>query len=119
MLIVLHEPATSEQIAQMAEEYYGLRIKLAVDVNRGIVAGGGALHYDCEQALLREGSQQRNVWGADWFPTTKTVEYDSLINLRPGQGNRSTHIQNLDLRDQIETIVRRLMEAPDGERGTL
>jgi hypothetical protein len=110
MLIVLRELATPDQIMQLAEEYYGLRIKLAVDVTRGIVAGGGALHYDCEQALLDDGSRQEDVWGADWYPTTQSVGYDSLINLRPKQGNRSTEIQDPGLRAQIDAIVRRLLE---------
>ncbi len=112
MIIILHEPATPEQITRMAEEYYGLRIKLAVDVNQKIVSGGGALHYDCEQALLSEGSQQKDVWGADWFLTTRAVEFDSLINLRPSQGNRTTDIQDPGLRTEIEFIVRHLLERP-------
>lgn len=48
MIIILREPATPEEIAQMAEEYYGLRIKLAMDVSQNILSGRGALHYDCE-----------------------------------------------------------------------
>lgn len=49
----------------MAEPFFGLRIKLAVDVTREILAGGGELHFDCEQLLLDDGSQQENIWGAD------------------------------------------------------
>ena len=42
-------------------EALGIYIKLAVDVERGIVAGGGELHADCEQILLAEGSKQKDV----------------------------------------------------------
>ncbi|OKH30918.1 hypothetical protein NIES2119_30050 [[Phormidium ambiguum] IAM M-71] len=110
MVLIIREPTTPEQINQMAETYFGLRIKLAVDVVREIVAGGGELHADCEQALLEDGSQQVNIWGADWYPETKEVGFESLINIRPRQQNRSMEIQNPDLRQRIETIVRNLLE---------
>lgn len=110
MLLIIRDSATSEQINQMAETYFGLRVKLAVDVVREIIAGGGELHADCEQALLEDGSQQVNIWGADWYPETKEVGFESLINIRPRQQNRSMEIQNADLRQRIETIVRRLLE---------
>lgn len=47
-------------------------VKLAVDVEQG-VAAGGALHADCEAALLANGSKQENVWGADWIPQVREV----------------------------------------------
>lgn len=110
MVLIICNPATVEQINQMAETYFGLRIKLAVDVAREILAGGGELHADCEEALLEDGSQQENLWGADWYPETKEVGFESLINIRPRQQNRSMEIQNPALRERIETIVRHLLE---------
>jgi hypothetical protein len=110
MILIIREPATSEQIEQMAETYFGLRIKLAVDIAREIIAGGGELHADCEQILLEDGSQQQHVWGADWYTETKEVGFESLINIRPRQHNRSMEIQNPILREIIEKIVRRLLE---------
>ena len=67
MILIIREQATAEQIEQMAETYVGLMIKLAVDIDQEILAGGGELHADCEQILLENGSQQENVWGADWY----------------------------------------------------
>ena len=49
-------------------EALGIYIKLAVDIELGILASGGELHADCEQFLLASDSQQANVWGADWYP---------------------------------------------------
>jgi len=85
-------------------------IKLAVDVEREILAGGGELHADCEQTLLEDGSQQENVWGADWYPEVKRVGFESLINIRPRQQNRSMEIKDPVLREKIEIIVRNLLE---------
>ena len=35
----------------------GSYVKLAVDVRREVLAGGGELHADCEQVLLEDGSR--------------------------------------------------------------
>jgi len=85
-------------------------IKLAVDVRRGVLAGGGELHADCEQELLAEGSQQEDIWGADWYCDTREVGVESLINVRPRQGNASLMIQDPSLRRTVEETVRRLLE---------
>ena len=45
-------------------------LKLAVDIERGILAGGGELHADCEAVLLGNGSKQVDIGGADWYPLT-------------------------------------------------
>jgi len=110
MILIIRETATPEQIEQMAEQFGSNFIKLAVDVNREILAGGGELHADCEQALLEDDSQQVDIWGADWHPETKTVTFESFINLRPRQQNFSMEVQDIVLRDRIEKIAHRLLE---------
>ncbi len=94
----------------MAEPFFDLRIKLAVDVSRGILAGGGELHFDCEQLLLDDGSQQENTWGADWYSQTKEVGFESIINIRPRQQNMIMEVRDLQLKSRIEKIVRYLLE---------
>ena len=110
MIVILRQPATPEQLTQMSEAFGELLIKLAVDVEREILAGGGELHADCEQVLLEDGSQQENIWGADWYPSTREVGFEALINLRPRQQNYGMEIQDRDVRAQVEAIVRRIME---------
>ncbi len=110
MILIIREQATPEQIEQMAETYVGLMIKLAVDIEQEILAGGGELHADCEQILLENGSQQENVWGADWYPEVRRVGFESLINIRPRQQNRTMEIKDPVLREKIEIIVRNLLE---------
>jgi len=96
---------TDEQLAEMLEAL-DTYVKLAVDVETRILAGGGELHADCEAALIENGSEQKNVWGADWFPHSKEVTFESLINIRPRDGNSSLEVQSVDLRNRIEEIVR-------------
>ena len=109
-MIIFREPTTSGKIIEMAEPFFGLRIKLAVDVTREILAGGGELHFDCEQLLLDDGSQQENIWGADWYPLTKEVGFESIINIRPRQQNMTMGVRDLQLKARIEKIVRYLLE---------
>lgn len=108
MIYIIREKATKEQIQammQMLQTY----IKLAVDVERKILAGGGAMHADCEALLLEDGSQQEFIWGADWNPETQEVTFESLINIRPRQNNRSLELQDLELREKVEKVARKLL----------
>jgi len=107
---LIRERATAEQVHEMLEVLQTY-IKLAVDVRRNIVAGGGGMHADCEAALLEDGSQQADVWGADWIPKSRDVRFESLINIRPKQGNRKMAIEDVSLRQTIEQIVRERFNA--------
>ena len=82
-------------------------IKLAVDVKRGVVAGGGMLHADCEAVLLDDGSKQEDIWGADWLPDSKEVRFEALINIRPRQNNRSMIIEDKNTRNEVEKVVKK------------
>lgn len=107
---IIRQRATEEQIREMLEELETY-IKLAIDVERNVLAGGGEYHADCEEVLLEDGSRQENIWGADWYPESRRVEFGALINIRPQQGNRGMEIEDSKLRENIEIIVRRLLEA--------
>lgn len=108
MIHIIRECATKEQLQEMMEmlETY---VKLAVDIERGILAGGGAMHADCEAVLLEDGSQQEFIWGADWNPASQEVTFESLINIRPRQNNRSLELQDPDIRARVEQVVRKLL----------
>jgi hypothetical protein len=106
---LLHTLATTQQVAEMLEEL-GVYIKLAVDVRRGVVAGGGELHADCEKVLEEDGSQPADIWGADWYPALQAVKFEALINLWPRRNNPSMEILNPAIRAQVEAIVRQVLE---------
>lgn len=108
MIHIIRDRATKVQIDEMLETL-SFYIKLAVDIQRGILAGGGEFHADCEITLLAEGSQQVDIWGADWYPDSQTVTYESLINIRPRQNNRSMEILNPEIREQVTQIVQNLL----------
>jgi len=106
---IIRNRSTPEQIREMLEELETY-IKLAVDVERNILAGGGEYHADCEEVLLEDVSRQEDIWGADWYSDSKKVEFGALINIRPHQDNRGMEIEDPELRTKIETIIRRLLE---------
>lgn len=108
MIHIIRTGATLQQMEEMLQvlETY---VKLAVDLERGILAGGGALHADCEAALLEDGSRQENVWGADWIPGAQQVTFESLINIRPRQNNPSLEILDFGIRERVAEIVKPLL----------
>jgi hypothetical protein len=109
MIHIIRERATRQQLREMLEDLETY-IKLAVDIDRDILAGGGALHADCEAALPEDGSKQENVWGADWNPASRHVTYESLINIRTRQNNLSMEILDPVIRERVTRITSRLLE---------
>ncbi|MEK7448330.1 MAG: DUF5674 family protein [Planctomycetota bacterium] len=106
---IIQQKATPQEMIEMLN-VLGDYIKIAVDIEREILAGGGQLHADCEAELLKDGSQQEDIWGADWVPNIQEVKFESLINIRPNQNNRSMIIQDPKIKKQVEIITRKLLE---------
>ena len=108
MIYILRSPATSEQIAEMLKEYESM-VKIVVDIRRRILSGGGEMHADCESVLLEDGSEQDDLWGANWYPGEQRIAFESLINIRPSLGNRNIIIQSEELRKQVESVTREIL----------
>jgi hypothetical protein len=92
----------------MAESTFGDMVKAVVDVERDPLVVDGELHADEEQMLLADGSRQENLWGINLYPTIEGddwVEFDSMFNLRPAQGNRSRGVDDPELRRRILEVV--------------
>lgn len=77
------------------------------------MALGGELHADEGALLLEHGSRESDLWGINLYPAehgrADWIEYDSMINVRPAQGNRSRDVEPLGVREQIAAIVDRLV----------
>jgi hypothetical protein len=83
-----------------------------VDVKRRVMAIGGELHADEEALLIEDGSRQDDLWGINLYPGESDegwVEFDSLINVRPSQGNRSRGVDDDGLRAEIRRLVDELV----------
>jgi len=109
MIHLFKEKAVPAQIQEMLQEYENM-IKIVVDIRRRVLSGGGEMHADCESVLLEDGSEQDDLWGANWYPSEQRIEFESLINIRPRLGNRNILIQDEELRMKVESVTRDLLE---------
>ena len=89
-------------------------IKAVVDVTKGIIAVDSPMHYDCEQLLLENGSDQTDLWGINLYLDSDNiddlVEFDSMVNLRPSQGNRTRGVENPETQKKIKEIVQKWLK---------
>ena len=84
-------------------------VKVVVDVERRVLALGCEVHVDCAEELMGDGSRAADLWGANFYPDTKAIEFTSLINIRPKDGNRSLGIQLPEVRKRAEEGMRTLL----------
>ncbi len=99
---------SKERLKELALQRFGDMIKAVVDIERRLMVVGGELHADEEQVLLEDGSKQQNLWGINLYtemPDKAWIEFDSMINLRPSQGNRSRDVEDEAIRRRIIEIV--------------
>ena len=109
---VVHEPISIAEVRALAQEIYQDLIKGVADIEKGIIALGGEWHMDANKVLLANGSKQENVWGFNIYPDEKdsaALEFISLINIRPAQGNRGMEIANKELRQKIHDSIAHLI----------
>ncbi|MFC1509970.1 DUF5674 family protein, partial [Candidatus Omnitrophota bacterium] len=81
-----------DELKQMAADTFGDLVKAVIDVDRELIAVDAELHSDLEALLLEDGSKHRSLWGINFYPEIQGdnfIEFDSMINMRPSQGNRS------------------------------
>ncbi len=105
-------PITLDELRRMAAEQFGDFVKVVVDVERGVMAIGGELHADEEALLLQHGARQADLWGINLYPdrpASELIELDSMINVRPAQGNRSRGVEDTAVQRRIRDIVGRLV----------
>jgi hypothetical protein len=90
---IVRTPITLVGLEAMAQSMFGNLVEAVVDTERGVMAVGGEIHADEEALLLGEGSPQSRLWGINLYPaefgTARFVEFDSVIEIRPSQGNRT------------------------------
>jgi hypothetical protein len=100
-------------LAAMAEKMYGSLVKADIDVAKNILIVDMGMHADGEAYLLEHGSKQDDVWGINLHPadygTEDFIEFDSMINIRPRQGNASKDVLDPTIRKQIITLVHEIV----------
>lgn len=107
---ILESPITKAELIESSLNFIEeSAIKAAVDINREIMAVDSPMHYDCEQLLIESGSSQSDIWGINLYLDESNiddiVEFDSMINIRPSQGNRSRGVEDKKVQARIKDIV--------------
>ncbi len=101
------------EIKEMAKRMFGNFVKAVVDIEKGIMVVNAELHADEEQYLLERGSKQENLWGINLYPEKDGddfIQFDSMINLKPSQGNYSRGIEDLKIQNKIIQIINKLVK---------
>ena len=109
---IVREPVTLDALHSLAHGQFGDFVKAVVDVRLGVMAIGGELHADEEALLIEQGSRQADLWGVNLYPEregTDRIEFDSMINVRPSQGNRSRGVDDEGARTRILALVAKLV----------
>ena len=106
---IVSDSLTLAELRHMAEGLFGNLVKAIVDVDRELLALDAELHADLEALLIENGSKQKDLWGINLYPDEPEesfVEFDSMINVRPSQNNRTRGVENEDTRRKITEIIR-------------
>lgn len=110
---IIKDNISTKELKEMSARRFGNLVKAVVDIKREIMAIDAELHADEEALLLENGSSQKNLWGINIYPELTGgdfIEFDSLINLRPSQGNRSRGVDNQEVKKKILEIVNKLVK---------
>lgn len=109
MIITKNEPFTSAEIQKLAQDLKPY-IKTVIDIEQALCSAGANLHMDNEQELLKQGSNQKDLWGGGIDLETKFIDFNSMINLRPTDHNTSNEIQDSTKRQKFEALMKQFFK---------
>ena len=110
---ILDKNITRDELRQMAEKMFGNLVKVVVDIEREVVAIDAELHVDLAELLVKNGSTNKNLWGANIYPDSTGadwLEFDSMINLKPQFNNRTRGIDDPVIQEKIAGILKKYIE---------
>jgi hypothetical protein len=110
---IVQKTVTLKELKALAAATFGDMVKGVVDIERELIAVDAELHADLEALLLENGSKQNNLWGINFYPDLEgddLIEFDSMINMRPSQNNRSRGVESESTRNKIFEIVRKQVQ---------
>lgn len=103
-----------KELEEMTNKMFDALVKAVVDVEKEIMVVDAEMHADQEKFLLEKGSKQENLWGINLYPemynSEDFVEFDSMINIRPAQNNRSRSVEDEKIQKKIREIVEKLVK---------
>ena len=109
---ILDKPITKIDLFKDSQVVFdATMVKGVVDIRQEILAVDAELHADLEKFLLENGSLQEDLWGIDLWDEAENdedfIEFDSMINIRPRQNNRSRYVEDERIREKIIAVVKK------------
>ena len=101
-------------LEKMSKKMFDNLVKAVVDIEKETMVVDAGMHADQEELLIKRGSKQQNLWGINLYPNNfgkrDFIEFDSMINLRPVDDNRTRGIDDSKIRQKIINIVNKLVK---------
>lgn len=105
MIITKSTHYTKNEIKKL-REIFDSYIKTVIDVREKVCSAGCDRHYESEGVLLKDGSNQSDIWGGGIDLETNVIDFNSFINIRPNDGNVSSEIQDVKIRKKYEELTK-------------
>lgn len=107
-MIIINSTLSLKEIEESHRDFFDTMVKIVVDIEKEFVALNAEMHADLEELLLENGSEQKNLWGANiYFSKPDEIEFTSLINIRPAQSNKSMEVLDPEIRKKMAHIVQK------------
>ncbi len=110
---IIKEKIDKEYLKKFLDNPFKEVVKFVVDIEQNIIALGGELHSDAAELLIKQGSDNRNLWGGNLYPLKQErndkVEYISLINIKPSQNSFSMDIKNKEIIMKVDQVIEKII----------
>lgn len=115
---IITDKISIQKLKEMAEKMFGSLVKAMVDIEKGIMAVDAPMHADLFELLIeKENSEPKNLWGINIYPAKISlpdgsqgddfIEFDSIMNLKPGLGNKTRGVEDENVRKRIIEVVKK------------
>ena len=104
MILTKTTPYTLEEIEQLKEQFE-VYVKTVIDIEKEVCSSGMDRHFEGEQILLAQGSQQADLWGGGIDLETKEIDFNSFINIRPRDNNTKNEIQSEAIKKRYKELT--------------
>jgi hypothetical protein len=107
-ILVFDEPISKQEIIDTVGFLRWTLIKAVIDIWKKMIAVWWELHVDEEQLLLELWSNQSDLWWINLYlqkSKDEWIEFDSMINVRVRDWNRTRGVDDPKKRELIKQVV--------------
>lgn len=105
MIITKSTPYTKDEIEDLKVQFDSY-IKTVIDIEKKICSAGCDRHFESEKILLKQGSNQSDIWGGGIDIDSKDIDFNSFINIRPNDNNTANELLDPEKRKKYDELTR-------------